>query len=140
MIYLSDEQYEKEYIDNNNKMVNYINSLPSNIKILDLSYRDIYELPDDILERFTNLKYLYIERNLLLKLPRLPSTLKVLYCFSNFLKELPILPEGLKILYSCKNYLTKIPNIPSSLEELYIYGNMIEEQYDYLINIKKIIK
>ena len=109
----------------NFKIENYLNSLPENISIINISGKDLEYIPD--LSRFTNLKELNCSFNLLKELPRLNDTIEVLYCHKNKLTSLPKLPNNLTQLYCYDNNLTKLPELNEKLIELYCYWNDITE-------------
>ena len=88
----------------------YLNSLPEDIKKLDLSSKGLTYLPS--LERFKNLEVLDCEENQLTSLPPLPSSLRILYCGNNRLTTLPPLPSYLQDLY-CENNLLPFSHIYS---------------------------
>jgi len=99
----------------------YLNSLPEDILIIDISFKSLKSLPD--LTRFKNLKELYCSNNELTLLPTLPQNLEVLGCSNNQLTSLPTLPQKLKELYCSNNQLTSLPTLPQNLEELYCDNN-----------------
>ena len=108
-------KYIKTYEENIDK---------STITELDLSYKNLAELPD--LSEYINLKYLYCDANQLTELPELPKSLMHLYCNNNQLTELPELPNSLEYL-SCKHN-----NLPYyNLEEYKVwYANTYPERVD----------
>ena len=88
-----------------------------NIKELDLTYKDLTELPE------------------------LPDTLKTLFCFDNKLTELPELPDTLKTLICYNNKLTELPELPDTLEYLYCSNNNLpyndlDGYWDWYENVK----
>ena len=94
----------------------YLDSLPSNVEEINISYRNLHILPD--LSRFTCLQKLYCSQNQLTRLNNLPSTLQELNCSLNQLIRLDNLPPFLKILNCDGNQLTQLDNLPSSLLKL----------------------
>ena len=97
----------------------YIDSLPDDILKLNLSNKELTELPD--LSRFSELEKLYCCNNQLTSLPEtLPESLKLLECWKNQLTYLPeTLPNSLCILNCAINKLTSLPNhLPNSLRLL----------------------
>ena len=94
----------------------YLNSLPDNIKSIDVSEHNLNYLP--CLSRFKNLEILYCGRNNLTSLPPLPENLKKLFCNANKLTSLPHLPKKLEILYCFYNKLTSLPPLNEELEDL----------------------
>jgi Leucine-rich repeat (LRR) protein len=94
----------------------YLNSLPYDTLIIDISGRDINSLPD--LTRFKNLEILRCSYNKLTSLSTLPQNLKVLHCCCNEFTSLPTLPQNLKKLYCYNNELTSLPTLPQNLKEL----------------------
>lgn len=103
----------------------YLNSLPDDIKSIDVSEHNLNYLPS--LSRFKNLEILYCSRNNLISLPPLPENLKRLFCNTNKLISLPPLPKKLEILYCFYNQLTSLPSLNEELEELYCENNPISE-------------
>lgn len=99
----------------------YLNSLPSDIEKINLKNRGLKILPD--LSRFTNLKNLECEYNVLESLPNI-NTLEILNCFHNKLNEIPLI-NNLKILNCGENNLKTIPKI-NNLVNLKCYNNKIE--------------
>ena len=77
----------------------YLNSLPDDVKFIDLSDKNLSKLPD--LSRFYNLQILYCPHNELTTIPLLPS-LKELYCEHNRITIIPVLSllEILKLIWS----------------------------------------
>ena len=103
----------------------YLNSLPYDIKSIDVSEQNLNYLPS--LSRFKNLEILYCSRNNLTSLPPLPENLKRLYCNTNKLTSLPHLPKKLEILYCNTNQLTSLRSLNEKLEILYYDNNPISE-------------
>lgn len=95
----------------------YLDSLPADVKKIDVMQRDFTSLPS--LERFTQLQELncgYNEK--LTALPALPNSLEELCCNYSKLKALPTLPPSLRELYCQFNELTALPKLPSGLQKL----------------------
>jgi hypothetical protein len=101
----------------------YLNSLPDNIKFIDVSNKGITYLPD--LTRFKNLKTLSCFHNKLKSLPTLPENLKYLSCFNNKLTCLPDLPENLETLFCDNNKLTWLPELPKKIYQLHCDSNQL---------------
>jgi len=102
----------------------YLDSLPDNVDVINVSYKDLDYLPN--LSRFKKLKCLYCDHNKLTSLPVLPENLKMLKCSDNKLTSLlPILPENLKFLYCYNNNLTSLPVLPKNLKELCCFYNKL---------------
>lgn len=122
----------------------YLDSLPSNIREIQLQEKNLKWLPD--LTRFTQLRLfscsnnkltslpalpdsletLFCSNNILTNLPALPLSLKELYCDNNKLTSLPLLPDNVLFTINCSNnQLTILPKIPDSLYMLYCYNNQI---------------
>lgn len=99
----------------------YLDKLPYNIKILDISNRNILVLPD--LSRFRFLEKLYCQYNELKELPELNNTLIELDCSFNNLEKLPELNDNLKILDCNNNQLTELPELNYNLVKLYCQSN-----------------
>jgi hypothetical protein len=121
----------------------YLNSLPSDIDKLNISFGEFTYIPD--LSRFTKLRVLECSGNKLTELPSLPETLeqldcsfneltslpplnknlKLIFCFNNKLTTLPILNENLMVLSCGNNKLTIIPPLNKNLVQLYCINNNI---------------
>jgi Leucine-rich repeat (LRR) protein len=134
----------------------YLNSLPLNTRIIDVSGRGLIYLPD--LSNFINLKKLYCAYNNLTKLPPLNENLEILSCSHNFLKclpplnqklktldcsfnnlyELPFLNESLKILNCSYNCLCDLPSLNNNLKQLYCQYNKINELPELNINLRQL--
>ena len=114
----------------------YLAKLSDDIERINLSNKDLTELPD--LSRFTNLKMLDCCINSLFVLPEnLPQSLQELYCYNNFLSKLPEnLPQNLQILDCSYNYLLFLPDNlqkwPQNLQILYCYNNSLSYLLDNL--------
>jgi hypothetical protein len=104
----------------NREAQQYVDSLDSDIKSINLSDRNITILPD--LLRFYNLQRLYCSRNRLTRLSQLPNTVVILYCDSNLLTSLPILNKNFIILDCSRNRLTRLPKM-NTLYTLYCSHN-----------------
>ena len=115
----------------------YLNSLPDNIKSIDVSEHNLQYLP--CLSRFKNLEILYCGRNNLTSLPPLPDNLKKLFCNANKLTSLPVLNKKLKVLYCNNNQLTSLPLFNEKLRYFDCNGNPISEII-YINNISIIKK
>jgi Leucine-rich repeat (LRR) protein len=111
----------------------YLNNLPDNVEKIDLSNKNLAELPD--LFRFHNLNELNCENNGITIIP-IFSNLKILYCSYNFIVSFSILPN-VEILHCCSNRLTSLPIFPNlrildcqgnRLTSLPIYPNLISLQ------------
>jgi len=116
----------------------YLNSLPDNVNIIDVSKKNLNYLPD--LLRFKKLKVLICSYNKLTSLPVLPKNLKELYCYNNKLTSLPILPENLKWLNCSYNKLISLPILPENLKGLFYFCNPIRDIILYDGNINTINK
>ena len=116
-----------------NSVEKYLDSLPSDIKIIDVSKKNLNYLPD--LSRFKKLLQLSCDCNKLKSLPILPKKLEILNCCYNNLTSLPVLPKNLKSLYCYNNYLTSLPVLPEYLEALDCSHNKLTSLpilYEYL--------
>jgi Leucine-rich repeat (LRR) protein len=94
----------------NYKMREYLNTLPANTKMIDLSSKNLFEFPD--LTKFTQLEVFLCNNNYFKHMNSLSSleNLKVIKCSNNLLQSLPDLSKN-KHLYSlecCNNELTSI--------------------------------
>ena len=81
------------------------------ITVLDISDRELTQLPDDI-DKYTNLQELNCYCNQLTSLDNLPYNLKILHCGSNNLKSLDNLPPNLQILDCNNNKLISLNYLP----------------------------
>jgi Leucine-rich repeat (LRR) protein len=110
-----------------NNVEEYINSLPNNTTVIDISSKNLTYIPD--LSRFTCLTRLYCYSNCLTELPPLTKTpsLRLLDCSRNQLTRLPELElhPNLRILYCSYNDLTQIPALNEELEILSCYNNRL---------------
>jgi Leucine-rich repeat (LRR) protein len=101
----------------------YLNSLPEDIEIIDISHKDITYIPS--LTRFTKLELLICNYNKLTSLPELSSSLRILNCSYNQLTCLPYLNSSLIILNCNYNKLTSLPDLNSSLMILNCHDNQL---------------
>jgi len=108
---------------NKNSVEEYLNSLPDDVEKIDVSFRNLYYLPN--LSRFKKLETLFCNSNNLTSLPVLPKNLKKLYCSDNKLTSLPNLSENLEELYCSNNRLMSLPVLPEKLEKLYCFDNKL---------------
>ena len=99
----------------------YLNSLPEDITVIDVSYKNLKYLPN--LSRFKNLKELNCSHNELTILPELNENLQELFCCNNKLTILPVLNENLQVLYCGNNNLTTLPELNENLKILFCYNN-----------------
>jgi Leucine-rich repeat (LRR) protein len=104
----------------------YLNSLPADVKIIDLSDKQLTFIPS--LEKFWNLRIFYCCNNQLTSLPKLPAILKNLYCRHNRLTSFPQLPATLKLLYCSHNQFSCLPLLPATLVSL-------DCSINYLVNL-----
>jgi hypothetical protein len=121
----------------------YLNSLPEDIEIIDISKKSINYLPS--LKRFKNLKELNCSGNNLTSLPELNENLKILYCFNNPIYkiinsyDINIIKQRLKILnnfhylYYClkfkkqfRDWLWLKVRRPKIFKDQYIYKALYE--------------
>ena len=116
------------------KIAIYLNSLPSDIEVINLIRKGLTKLPD--LSRFTNLKKFYCGRNRITSLPELPSTLTCVQLDSNRLTSLPKLPDSLQILFCDHNYLKRLPKLPVNLYELDCDYNCLKKMPTLPKNLK----
>lgn len=102
---------------------NYLNSLPEDIEIIDVSERYLTYIP--LLQRFYNLKCLYCQNNQITSLPELNHSLQELDCSYNNLTTLPKLNDSLQVLQCSHNKITSLPELNDYLEILYCsYNNL----------------
>ena len=101
----------------------YINNLPENTEIINVTSKQIKYLPD--LTRFKNLKILYCSNNQLTLLPSLNINLQILHCYNNQLTFLPTLNENLQELHCYNNQLTKLPPLNTNLQTLNCHNNKL---------------
>jgi|688.fasta_scaffold83213_5 hypothetical protein len=103
----------------------YLNSLPEDIEIIDISNKNLTYIPS--LKQFNNLVDLHCYNNKLTKLPELNNSLKALYCAKNQLTQLPELNDKLQVLNCEFNLLTQLPKLNSSLQYLHAYNNPLSQ-------------
>ena len=101
----------------------YIDSLPDNIEIIDVSYTNIDYLPD--LSRFKNLQELNCSNNKLTDLPSLNDNLQKLNCSNNELTYLPNLNDNLTELNCPYNKLTCLTSLNKNLQKIYSANNVL---------------
>ena len=101
----------------------YIDSLPNNVEIIDVSSKQIKYLPD--LSRFKQLEQLLCYNNQLTYLPNLNEKLQKLDCDNNQLTSLPTLNDNLQILICDNNQLTSLPSLNENLQILYCWHNQL---------------
>jgi Leucine-rich repeat (LRR) protein len=101
----------------------YLDSLPDDVKRIDLSNKNLTELPD--LSRFTKLQYLECPDNKLRYLPKFNETLIEIYCDNNMLLVIPELNPSLKLLYCSDNCLSDLPDFNENIVEVYCQNNLI---------------
>jgi len=102
---------------------NYINSLPEDIEIINVSCKNLTYLPS--LKRFHKLKKLLCFNNKLTSLPELNVSLQELHCTRNNLTSLPELNNELQVLYCSYNQLTSLPKLNNQLKRLYCHTNQL---------------
>jgi len=121
----------------NNFSSSCLDSYPNNIEIIDLNYKNLKEFPD--LSRFTNLKELYIKKNNLIRIPKLPDTLKIFDCsWNNTITYIHSIPPNLYSLNCHGNNISQLPELPSSLTYLNISCNnfsILPKLPNHLINL-----
>jgi Leucine-rich repeat (LRR) protein len=120
----------------NSKINTYLNSLSDDVRVIDISYRNIRCFPD--LTRFKNLKELNCDGNKLTSLPALPQNLKALYCSNNLLTCLDNLPENLEVLYCYYNELISISYFPKKIKKLCCSDNKLTSLPALPKNIKEL--
>jgi hypothetical protein len=102
---------------------NYLNSLPEDIEIINVSHKGLTHLPS--LRRFYKLKILNCDYNNLTTLPELNASLQKLNCNNNKLTTLPELNDSLQELYCYNNELTNLPKLNRSLYVLHCGSNKL---------------
>lgn len=112
----------------NRKLYNWSNNKLDEITSLDISYNNLYELPE-WLKYCNNLQMLYCDNNNLESLNNLPKSLKALYCSSNRITNLD-LKLDLQVIHCDYNKITNISYLPPSLEEF-------DCSYNYLKKIDR---
>lgn len=117
------------YIRANIEVEDYLDSLPSDTKKIDVSRRGITSLPS--LDHFTQLEVLECCKNNLTRLPPLPNSVELISCGDNKLKTLPVLPASLLLLFCYNNKLTVIPPLPKNLRALDCQQNKLIVLPDY---------
>jgi len=75
----------------------YLDSLPLNIPIIDISNKGLTELDD--LSKFTKLKVLHMQNNNITQLPILPSSCFYINCSGNPNLDIVSLPSTIRTLY-----------------------------------------
>ena len=125
-------------------MSHLVDHYPDDITILDLSYKELTELPD--ISRFTELtefycynnylttipplnpriRVVYCHNNRLTSLPPFNPELRVVYCHNNRLTSLPPFNPGLEIVFCCNNRLTSLPPFNPELRVVYCYNNELD--------------
>jgi hypothetical protein len=115
----------------------YLDELPENTTIINVSGKELRNLPD--LNRFKNLQELHIQYNKLTSLPKLPDSLVTLKCYSNYLTSLPNLPNNLKVLICSTNFLTQLPILPKTLTVLYCQFNTLSDLPDLPENLLELL-
>jgi Leucine-rich repeat (LRR) protein len=103
----------------------YLNSLPLDTKIINVSFKKLTYLPD--LSRFKQLEKLVCSKNELKSLPPLPNSLIVLFCPFNPLTELPQFNNNLEYIECSYCQLTSLPPLNNNLKVLHCYRNEITE-------------
>jgi hypothetical protein len=125
-------------------------------KKIDLSFSDIYDLPDFssliflqelILDhnfiKFLNfkklpksLKYLYINYNNIESIENIPKNLEILYCSNNFIKTINLKGSNL-IIFDCSfNQIKNIDYLPNSLLTLICSNNDLTNLNNLNSNLK----
>ena len=105
-------------------MSHLVDHYPDDITILDLSYKELTELPD--ISRFTELTEFYCYNNYLTTIPPLNPRIRVVYCHNNRLTSLPPFNPGLEIVFCCNNRLTSLPPFNPELRVVYCYNNELD--------------
>ena len=117
----------------------YVDSLPSNIRIINLSYKNLTILPD--LSRFIYLQELRCNNNKLTRLDILNNNLKYVDCSHNKLTSLYELPENLQEFFCNNNMLTslpKLPKLPNNLKHFDCSNNRLTQLPMLNENLKRL--
>ena len=105
-------------LDLSKMAMNTIPVIPTNVKILNLSFNKLTNIPQENElhhPQFSkSLTDLFIDNNAITNLPELPQNLEFLSCNNNKLKVLPKLPDTLTFLDCTYNNLDKIPEVPKN--------------------------
>jgi Leucine-rich repeat (LRR) protein len=104
-------------------IIDYLNSLDNDITKIDISYKNLTELPD--LSRFKNLSILICSNNQLTFLPFLNDNLEYLNCDNNQLTFLPPLNDKLEYLSCDDNNLTSLPTLNNNLKKIWCSHNLL---------------
>lgn len=105
------------------------------LETLDVRGKKLTMLPEDLAERYPNLKYLDCSNNLLDMLPVLPSTLTTLLMESNSITELNNLPPTIETIMCSDNEIIKIPDVlPQTLIRLCCAANNLHKLPETLPN------
>ena len=102
-------------------MQEYLDTLLDDIIELDVSNKNLSELPD--ISRFTKLQKLSCYNNQITQLDNLPNSLEELYCDNNQITQLDNLPNSLQRLFCTNNQITQLDNLPNLLQTLFCYNN-----------------
>ncbi len=92
------------------------------IKHIDSIGKDIYLLNFQL----PNITILNLSHRNLKNIPCLPKNLIKLWCPGNQLQNLPCLPSGLEYLWCHNNQLQALPNLPNTLIQLKVSRNMLD--------------
>lgn len=125
-----------------------------NLAVLDISNRNLTELPNDIAKRYPKLVTLHCANNKLMTLPDiLPPNLTSLSCNNNELISLPNeLPNGLLRLDCSNNNIEYLPEtlpsqlflfkfdknpliMPDELYNIYVSSNNTTNDFDYTLKM-----
>ena len=110
------QKQHKKQIEKLFNVNEYLDSLPDDTKIINVSNHNLNYLPD--LTRFKSLRFFHCCNNVLESLPNLPASLERLLCFNNKLRYLPFLPKKLEYLDCSQNLIGSLPVLPPNLEVL----------------------
>ena len=96
----------------------YLNTLPLDTKVINISKKKLETLPEYIFTRFIYLEELDCSSNKLISLPELNINLLKLNCSFNKLTRLPNLNDKLIELKCTNNKLSRLPELNNNLKKL----------------------
>ncbi len=94
-------------------VIQYLNNLPSDATVIDLSCKYLEEVPD--LSKFTNLKILNIQKNKLTTLTNIGVQIEQINCSNNQIEIIKDIVPSLKTLICKNNKISSFDN-PLNIE------------------------